>query len=378
MPGYSLTHLADSKLAQDLRAGTCDDRAALAMRLAQIAEFDHRRLYLPSYPSMYQYCLGELKYSEDAACRRIAAARLARRYPEIYTAIAGGRHTLSTILMLENHLLPESAHELIEGASGMTKSGVAHFLAERFPRPDVPTLVRPVELSRPAAPEPATEQTLASTSAPTAEAVQEESGLPAPARVDSLDVAPAAQRVVPVVAHTRLTPLSPARYAIQVTVSKATHDKLRQAQALLSHSVPSGDVAEVLDRALDALIAQLEKRKYGATNRPSPPRGTKNPRHIPAHVKRAVRARDGDQCTYVDNHGKRCVERKFLEFDHVETFSRGGDASISNLQLRCRAHNQYEADRTYGAEFMRHKRARGSDARAARLSADRPPRAPGP
>ena len=60
MPSYALTQLADSKLAQDLRSGVSDDRTGLAMRLAQIAEFDHRRLFLPAYPSMYQYCLGEL------------------------------------------------------------------------------------------------------------------------------------------------------------------------------------------------------------------------------------------------------------------------------------------------------------------------------
>jgi len=56
---------------------------------------------------------------------------------------------------------------------------------------------------------------------------------------------------------------------VQFTVTKSTRDKLRHAQDLLSHAVPSGDVAEVLDRALDALITQLEKRKLGVgTRRP--------------------------------------------------------------------------------------------------------------
>ena len=50
MSSYSLTHLADSKLSQDLRSGAGEDRATLALRLAQIAEFDRRRLYLPAYP----------------------------------------------------------------------------------------------------------------------------------------------------------------------------------------------------------------------------------------------------------------------------------------------------------------------------------------
>jgi len=56
---------------------------------------------------------------------------------------------------------------------------------------------------------------------------------------------------------------------VRLALSTAIHDKLRRAQALLSHAVPSGDVAAVVERALDALIVQLERRKHAATGRPS-------------------------------------------------------------------------------------------------------------
>ena len=49
-----------------------------------------------------------------------------------------------------------------------------------------------------------------------------------------------------------------------------------------------------------------------------------------------------------------------LEFDHIEAFARGGEATTANIRLRCRAHNQYEAERTFGAGFMEAKR-RGAD-----------------
>ena len=109
MSCYSLTHLADSKLSQDLRSGAGEDRATLALRLAQIAEFDRRRLYLPAYPSMYQFCVSELRYSEDEACRRICAARAARLFPRLFAALADGRLSLTTACMLAPHLLPETA-----------------------------------------------------------------------------------------------------------------------------------------------------------------------------------------------------------------------------------------------------------------------------
>ena len=370
MPSYALTQLADSKLAQDLRSGISDDRTGLAMRLAQIAEFDHRRLFLPAYPSMYQYCLGELKYSEDAACRRLAAGRLARRYPAVFVAIAEGRHSLSTVLMLEPYLLPETAGELIDASSGTSKSALANFLAARFPRPDLPTLVLAV---------PATPLLAAPEGSASPRTDQPLSGLPAPARVNAIDGPILAQPVPPSSpSRPRVVPLSPERYAIQVTVSKATHDKLRHAQALLSHVVPSGDVAEVLDRALDVLIAHVEKRRFGATDRPSArhQKSSKNPRNIAAHVRRAVRRRDGDQCTYVDDKGRRCCERKFLQFDHIVPVARGGESSVSNLRLRCGAHNRHEADRVYGAGFMERKRAGARQSRAHGLSAERSPPAP--
>src|SRR4029079_18227409 len=99
------------------------------------------------------------------------------------------------------------------------------------------------------------------------------------------------------------------RYSVHLTIPKSTHDKLRHAQALLSHAIPSGDVAQVLDRALDALIARLETRKIGSeAGRPSAPRNHApsnrrarpgRTRYLPARVRRAVWERDHGQCTFV-------------------------------------------------------------------------------
>jgi 5-methylcytosine-specific restriction endonuclease McrA len=155
-------------------------------------------------------------------------------------------------------------------------------------------------------------------------------------------------------------------------VEKSTHDKLRHAQALLSHAVPGGNVAKVFDRALDALITQLEKRKFGAAKRPAPdgPRPRRaddssrrkslrpkpRKRYVPAPIRRAVWERDQGRCTFVSANGTRCRTRQFLEFDHVEPFARGGRATVAGMRLRCRAHNQYEAERAFGEGFMSRRR----------------------
>jgi 5-methylcytosine-specific restriction endonuclease McrA len=72
---------------------------------------------------------------------------------------------------------------------------------------------------------------------------------------------------------------------------------------------------------------------------------------MPAAVKRAVFAPDAGRCAFVGAHG-RCQERGFLEFHHVVPFAEGGVTDAENLQLRCRAHNVYEAKRWFD-EFMR-------------------------
>ena len=36
--------------------------------------------------------------------------------------------------------------------------------------------------------------------------------------------------------------------------------------------------------------------------------------------------------------------------------ARGGKATVENIRLRCSGHNQFEADRTFGAGFMHNKR----------------------
>jgi 5-methylcytosine-specific restriction endonuclease McrA len=66
--------------------------------------------------------------------------------------------------------------------------------------------------------------------------------------------------------------------------------------------------------------------------------------------------RDQGQCTFVSETGQRCPSRRFLELDHIDPVARGGRATVERMRLRCRAHNQYTAEYTFGADFMEEKR----------------------
>ena len=155
----------------------------------------------------------------------------------------------------------------------------------------------------------------------------------------------------------RVDAIAPKRYAVQFTFREEAHAKLERAKELLGNTVPSGDLAEIFERALDLLIAKEEHRQCGATTRPQRTRrASTNPRHIPAHVRRAVTKRDQGQCTFVSESGHRCEARTRLQFDHITPIARGGTSTVANVRLLCHEHNQLAAERTFGAGFMEVKR----------------------
>src|SRR5262249_12831504 len=58
--------------------------------------------------------------------------------------------------------------------------------------------------------------------------------------------------------------------------------------------------------------------------------------------------RDLGRCAFVAATGRRCDERAFLEFHHVEPHALGGETTLANIELRCRNHNAYEARLLFG------------------------------
>jgi hypothetical protein len=134
----------------------------------------------------------------------------------------------------------------------------------------------------------------------------------------------------------------------------------------LRHAIPSGDVAAIFDRALSELIEAQSRRKMAVVRRPARVRAVQpvveGSRNVAAQVKRAVWTRDGGRCGFVGAGDHRCRERGFLEYHHVVPYAVGGKATVANIQLRCRAHNGYEADVFFGTD----RRCFGADGVAER------------
>lgn len=152
-----------------------------------------------------------------------------------------------------------------------------------------------------------------------------------------------------------VVPLAPEHYKLQITISSEAHDQLRRAQDLLRHVVPNGDPAAIVERALALPVDDLERKKLAAAKRPRRKAArVSRSRQVPAAVKREVWSRDGGRCAFVGATG-RCTERGFLEFHHVVPFADRGATDAANLQLRCRAHNGYEAEAWSGPPTVRER-----------------------
>jgi len=324
----SLCRLSDDELVARVESLVGRERESTAELVAHLAELDTRDVHLRAgYASLFVYCRDALALSEHESYNRIEVARASRRFPVILEMLAEGAVNLTTVRLLAAHLTPENHRRVLESARGKRKLQVEEIAARLSPQPDVPAFVRKLPAPRPAP-------------WPTAEPPNQQASSDSTVPITAL----------PSRAHpATVAPLAPFRYRLQVTIGGDTLEKLRLAKDMLRHAIPSGDDAAILDRALTALVADLTRKKFAATEAPRPSAGpTAGSRHIPAEVKRAVWLRDLGRCAFVGEHGRRCRERGFVEFHHVKPYAVGGEATVENVQLRCRRHNDYEARVYFG------------------------------
>jgi hypothetical protein len=346
--------LSDAELVRRVVLLAGREREATVELVGHLAELDARKLHLAEgYGSLFAYCTGALRLAEHAAYNRIEAARLARRFPAILDLLADGSMNLSTARLLSPHLRPDNFETLVAQARGRSKREVEALLARLVPRPDVAASVRRLPARAPAVPVPVPPGPLA-TVTPTGIAVEPEAGanLPPPDAPESQGLFPSGFAAAAPERPTHrpaLTPLAPERYRVQFTIGAATHEKLRRAQELLRREIPDGDPGAIFDRALTLLLEDVARKKLAVTEKARPRPSTRaRSRHIPAPVKRAVWLRDRGRCAFVAANGRRCTERVFLEFHHREPYAIGGEATVANISLRCRAHNMYEAELAFG------------------------------
>jgi 5-methylcytosine-specific restriction endonuclease McrA len=184
----------------------------------------------------------------------------------------------------------------------------------------------------------------------------------------------------------RIEPLSTDRYGVHFTADGEFCALLERVRGLAGHRLPSGDLLTLLKRGLAAYERELERERFAVgkprrregaapvlgtsarkdskpeltspnrskvASRREPLSSSKRKRSRSAAVIREVFLRDGKQCSYVSPDGRRCGARRLLEVDHIEPLAVGGEDTVENLRLRCRAHNQRYARQCFGTSRIK-------------------------
>src|SRR6187397_1635643 len=148
-----LAHVSDDELLSQTRRLVGKSNQLLAALLLHLAEIEARGAHRSRRcASLYTYCIYELRFSEDAAARRSAAARFTKEFPALLDAVAAGELHLTGLLMIGPHLTTENHERVLARAKFRTKKELAKLIRELDPLPDIPDCIQPLGPALPSSP----------------------------------------------------------------------------------------------------------------------------------------------------------------------------------------------------------------------------------
>jgi hypothetical protein len=331
----NLTTVSDHELLKSLQSLVGQERAILTDILQHLLEVENRKLHLKEgYPSLFQYAIEVLHYSEAQAFRRISAMRLMKEIPEIKSSIIDGTIQLTHLTQAQQYfkhkakesesLTKEEKVELLDSLKNKTTRETEKVFAKLSP-----------------------------------------------------------EQVAPDKTHA----ITEAQTEIRFIASNTLLEKLQRFKELDSHSVGDANYNELFERLVDLALSKKEPKSRVSReiiipptpftvpeaivssktldpikpiSSPSAPKVIKakinrsgevntRSRHIPNSIKREVLKRDKGICTFINpSTGKRCNSKYFLQFEHKIPFARDGAHTAENITLLCRNHNLFQVEKVFG------------------------------
>ena len=327
----NLNHIKDKDLLTQMRQLIQSERDLLVSILHHLREIERRRLFADlGYSSLFDYAVGELKYSEGQAGRRIAAMRLLKDLPAeaaatIETKITSGELSLSNVQQARSFFRDQAASEPRRVITAEEKLNVLQLLQNKSVRDGQKELVR---------------------LAPVAAMPKEK------------------ERVI-----------TDSATEVRFTMTNALKMKLESVRALLGIKGANMSYADLFDAMSDISLAALEAKRFGkkraqgahadpqtkkavpstqAVNASADSASTKSGmpmvhgenRNISKSIKHLVWRRDRGVCS-------KCGTRRHLNFDHIRPVALGGATTPDNLRLLCLQCNQRAGIRIFGVDKMR-------------------------
>ena len=331
--------LSDQDLLESTRHAARVEREATTEVLHRLREVERRRLFVDlGFPSLFEYAVGDLKYSAPSAQRRIDAMRLLRDLPELEEKLQSGSLSLSVLSQaqkffrteakIEKPLEPRAKLELLAELEGKSTREVDRELVSRSSEPLAMRreTVRVVTETHSELKFLATKDTL--------DQMETTRGLLGHSHSElSLG------ELVAVMAKIALEKLDPARDPKRARLVKSAAPSVSTAAApkdQAAQSVPAPESSEA--SGYDESRGHEGRRE-----------------HIPAQVRRGIWKRAEGKCVL-------CRGIYRLQVDHIHPVAKGGTNTPENLRLLCFHCNQRQADLKLGRDQMERLRMHESSA----------------
>lgn len=287
------------------------ERKITHLILCHINEVEARRLYAElGFGSMFKYLTNHCGYGEDSAYRRLQAARLLKKAPEIAVKLEEGALNLTQLTQVQKCLKQES------------KAG---------------NIIEPLQ----------TLQIL--------DQIQNKSSY------ETKKVL-AVEFNQPIQMHEVVKPQQDDSIRVELTFTAEQMKALAEAKDLLSHALPEGNLAEVISYLAKAynkkikgkgfvkgeIAAEKVETKQVATEKvagraiKATPSFTTERERSPIRItyRRSLLAKANYCCEYVHPETvKRCQSTYQLQIDHKIPIALGGTDASDNLRVLCRTHN---------------------------------------
>lgn len=289
-----LSNLTNEELFKQLVALAQTERRITSQILDLLEEMDRRRSFLElGYPSLISFCTQELKYSESSAYRRIQAMRARRETPQIGPALIDGTLSLTVVAKAQSYLYheekkthekiqPEIKEQLYKELKNKSFQETERILFEKSPTSMITT-----------------------------------------ERIRTVD-----QNLI----------------EIKIFLESCNLEKLNRIRTLISNRTQQNNYTNTIQWMIDQILQKIDPQAKPTTSKGRPMSTTSGQRiTIPTSLKQMVWKKSKGQCCYqYPKTGKRCDSRFWLEIDHIVPLAKGGSNDLSNLQLLCRAHNQWK------------------------------------
>ncbi|WP_210415701.1 HNH endonuclease [Bdellovibrio sp. ZAP7] len=322
-----LTSVSNAELLNRVEKLARTERKITHLILRHLVEVETRRLYLDlGFTSLFKYMISHLQYSEDAAYRRIQAARLLKKVPQLNQAIENGDLNLTQLHRVQKCLTKE-----LENGNAVSLEKTEEVLELIQKKSSMETQkILAIEFNQPI-------QMHETIKSQRDDSLRMEISF-SPEQMADLEHAK------DLLSHALPSPTWAELFAY--LAKKQIQTKLGQKNNKDLNSVKPNVANENRQRAsVDVAAKDSKSAEFVLKKNANEGERINKRKHIKTTNRRMLLAKSNHHCEYVHGDGQRCLSKYQLQVDHKLPLAMGGTNDIQNFRILCRTHNLSEARR---------------------------------